>query len=126
LPKRPKESWRRFERRHEKLAPISVYVQRIAGSLALAVALMAIALSIGIVGYHFIAGFNFVDSLLEASMILGGMGPVRELPNDTAKIFASIYALFSGVIFIALMGIILAPTAHRVLHKFHIDEKDVK
>jgi len=126
LPKRPKESWRRFERRHEKLAPISVYVQRIAGSLALAVALMAIALSIGIVGYHFIAGFNFVDSLLEASMILGGMGPVRELPSDTAKIFASIYALFSGVIFIALMGIILAPTAHRVLHKFHIDEKDVK
>ncbi|PYS22646.1 MAG: hypothetical protein DMF72_12685 [Acidobacteria bacterium] len=126
MPKRPKESWRRFERRHEKLAPISVYVQRIAGSLALAVALMAIALSIGIVGYHFIAGFNFVDSLLEASMILGGMGPVRELPNDTAKIFASIYALFSGVIFIALMGIILAPTAHRVLHKFHIDEKDVK
>ena len=126
MPKRPKESWRRFERRHEKLAPISVYVQRIAGSLALAVALMAIALSIGIVGYHFIAGFNFVDSLLEASMILGGMGPVRELPSDTAKIFASIYALFSGVIFIALMGIILAPTAHRVLHKFHIDEKDVK
>ena len=126
MPKRPKESWRRFERRHEKLAPISVYVQRIAGSLALAVALMAIALSIGIVGYHFIAGFNFVDSLLEASMILGGMGPVRELSNDTAKTFASIYALFSGVIFIALMGIILAPVAHRVMHKFHIDENDVK
>lgn len=97
-------------------------MQRIAGSLALAFALIAIALTIGIVGYHFIAGFNFVDSLLEASMILGGMGPVRELPNDTAKTFASIYALFSGVIFIALMGIILAPVAHRVLHKFHIDE----
>ena len=126
MPKRPKESWLRFERRHEKLAPISVYVQRIAGSLALALGLMAIALSIGIAGYHFIAGFNFVDSLLEASMILGGMGPVRELPKDTAKIFASIYALFSGVIFIALMGILLAPTAHRVLHKFHIDENDVK
>ncbi len=87
---------------------------------------MAIALSIGIAGYHFVAGFNWVDSLLEASMILGGMGPVRELPSDTAKIFASIYALFSGVIFIALMGIILAPLAHRVLHKFHVDEKDVK
>lgn len=126
MPKRPKESWLRFERRHDKLAPISVYVQRIAGSLALAFALIAVALSVGIVGYHFVAGFNFVDSLLEGSMILGGMGPVRELPNDAAKIFASIYALFSGVIFIALMGIILAPTAHRVLHKFHIDEKDVK
>src|SRR3989440_4238660 len=116
----------RFERHRDELAPISVYVQRIAGSLAIALALIAIALSVGIVGYHFIAGFNFVDSLLEASMILGGMGPVRELPNDTAKMFASIYALFSGVIFIALMGIILAPIAHRVLHKFHVDEKDVK
>jgi hypothetical protein len=59
-------------------------------------------------------------------MILGGMGPVRELPSDTAKVFASIYALFSGIIFIALMGIILAPVAHRVLHKFHMDEKDVE
>jgi len=116
----------RFERHHDQLAPISVYVQRIAGSVALAFALIAVALTIGIVGYHVIAGFNLVDSLLEASMILGGMGPVRELPNDTAKTFASIYALFSGVIFIALMGIILAPVAHRVLHKFHIDEKDVK
>ena len=83
------------------------------------------ALSIGIFGYHYIAGFNWIDSLLEASMILGGMGPVRELSNQTAKIFASIYALFSGVIFIALMGIILAPVAHRLLHKFHIDEDDV-
>jgi len=126
LAKRSKESWRRFERRHDKLAPVSVYVQRIAGSLAIAFGLMVIALSVGIVGYHFIAGFNFVDSLLEASMILGGMGPVRELPNQTAKVFASIYALFSGVIFIAMMGIILAPVAHRVLHKFHIDENDVK
>lgn len=88
--------------------------------------LMAVALSLGIVGYHFIAGFNWVDSLLEASMILGGMGPVRELHPDSAKVFASIYALFSGVIFIALMGIILAPVVHRVLHKFHVDEDDEK
>lgn len=87
---------------------------------------MAIALFLGITGYHFIAGFNWVDSLLEASMILGGMGPVRELPRDSAKVFASIYALFSGVIFIALMGIILAPVVHRVLHKFHVGEEDVK
>ena len=85
-----------------------------------------LVLSIGIAGYHYIAGFNWINSLLEASMILGGMGPVKELPNDTAKIFASIYALFSGVIFIALMGIMLSPVAHRLLHSFHIDEEDVK
>jgi len=123
---RRKKSWREFERRADKLAPLSVYVQRIIGSLAIGFVLILIALSVGIAGYHFIAGFDSVDSLLEASMILGGMGPVRELPNQASKVFASVYALFSGVIFIALMGIILAPVAHRVLHKFHIDEKDVK
>jgi len=124
--RRHKHSWRSFEGRHDQLAPISVYAQRIAGSLAIAVGLMSIALFLGIAGYHFIAGFNWIDSLLEASMILGGMGPVRELSRDSAKVFASIYALFSGVIFIALMGIILAPVVHRVLHKFHVDEEDVK
>ena len=126
MSKSKKQSWRAFERRSDKLAPVSIYLQRIIASLALACILILIALSVGIVGYHLIAGFNFVDSLLEASMILGGMGPVRELPNDASKIFASVYALFSGVIFIALMGIILSPTAHRVMHKFHIDEKDVE
>ena len=91
-----------------------------------AFALIAVALMIGIAGYHYIAGFNLVDSLLEASMLLGGMGPVRELPNGTAKIFDSIYALFSGLFLIALMGIILSPVIHRILHKFHVDEKDVE
>ena len=120
------KSWQRFERRHDKLAPFSIYVQRIIASLAIASVLILIALTVGILGYHFLAGFNFIDSLLEASMILGGMGPVRELTTDASKVFASIYALFSGVVFIALMGIILAPVAHRVMHKFHIDDKDVK
>jgi hypothetical protein len=123
MPRR-KASWRQYERRADKLAPLSVYVQRIIGSIVIAIGLMLVALSVGIAGYHLIACFDFVDSLLEASMILGGMGPVRDLPNQSAKIFASIYALFSGVFFIAMMGIILAPVAHRVLHKFHLDEKD--
>jgi hypothetical protein len=123
---RQKKSWRIFERRADQLAPVSVYVKRIAAAVGIAILLMLVALSVGILGYHFIAGFDFVDSLLEASMILGGMGPVRELPNQSAKVFASIYALFSGVFFIALMGIILAPVAHRVLHKFHLAEKDVE
>lgn len=126
LAKRHKHSWRSFEGQKDQLAPVSVYVQRIVGSLVIGFGLIAIALSVGIAGYHFIAGFNWVDSLLEASMILGGMGPVRELHTDSAKIFASIYELFSGVIFIALMGIILSPVVHRVLHKFHVDEDDVK
>ena len=116
----------RFERRHEQLAPVSVFVQRLIGSLAIALVLVTVALMIGILGYRYLAGFNLVDSLLEASMILGGMGPVNQLPNDQAKIFASAYALFSGLMFIAVMGVVLAPVIHRILHKFHVDEKDVE
>ncbi len=117
--------WLSYERRHDQLAPRSIFVKRIIASLAVALCLIMVALFIGICGYHFLAGFGWIDSLLEASMILGGMGPVKELPNDTAKVFASIYALFSGLILIALMGIILSPVVHRIMHKFHVDEKDV-
>ena len=113
----------RFERRLEHLAPLSIFAQRIAISLAIALGMIALALAIGIVGYHWLAGFGFVDSLLEAAMILGGMGPVNQLPTDGAKVFASLYALFSGLMFIGIMGVVLSPIVHRFLHKFHIDEK---
>ena len=129
MPKRntkAERSWLMFERRHEQLAPVPVFIRRIIASLLAALGLIVVALFIGICGYHFLAGFNWIDSLLEASMILGGMGPVNQLPTDAAKVFASIYALFSGLILIALMGIILSPLAHRVMHKFHVDEKDVE
>ena len=126
--KRNKKSWGGsllFERRHDQLAPRSVFIKRVIAALVAALGLIAVALFIGIASYHFIAGFNWIDSLLEASMILGGMGPIKELPTDAAKVFASIYALFSGLIFIGVMGIVLSPVAHRIMHKFHVDEKDV-
>ncbi len=115
-----------FERKHEKLAPFSVFIRRLAASLLSAVLLIAAALFMGVAGYHWIAGFHWVDSLLEASMILGGMGPVNPLPTEASKIFASGYALFSGLMFIALMGIVLSPVIHRFLHKFHLDERERK
>lgn len=118
--------WWMYERRADDLAPRSIFIKRILGSLGVALGVIAVALSLGIAGYHFIAGFNWIDSFLEASMILGGMGPVNELHDDVSKIFASVYALFSGLIVIALMGIMLSPVAHRVMHKFHVDEKDVE
>jgi len=111
----------RFERRSDPLAPTSIFVRRLLASLGIALSLIAVALSIGIAGYHILGRFNWIDSLLEASMILGGMGPVNELPNNAVKIFASAYALFSGLMFIAIMGIVLAPVVHRILHKFHVD-----
>ncbi|MCE7924026.1 MAG: hypothetical protein DYG98_13290 [Haliscomenobacteraceae bacterium CHB4] len=87
-------------------------------------------LGIGIVGYHITCGFYWIDSLLNASMILSGMGPIVPDPCDNActsascKIFASIYALVSGVVFITTIGIIVAPVAHRVFHRFHLEDED--
>ncbi len=111
-----------FEHRHEKVAPLSVFIKRMIGSAGLALGLLLVALSIGICGYHWLAGLDWVDSLLEASMILGGMGPINALANTSAKIFASIYALFSGVVFIALTGLLLTPVVHRLMHKFHLKD----
>jgi hypothetical protein len=123
MQKRNPKSLLRFERRYEGLAPFSIFARRVAASLVVALGLIVISLLIGISGYHWLAGFGFVDSLLEASMILGGMGPVNQLPTEGAKVFASIYALFSGLMFIGIMGVVLSPIVHRFLHKFHIDEK---
>ena len=95
-------------------------------ALLLAVGVIGISLCLGIFGYHFIAKFGWVDSLLNAAMILSGMGPVGVLDSDAAKIFASCYALFSGVVFIAATGILLSPIFHRVLHRFHIEQKDLQ
>ena len=94
-------------------------------ALGISSGLVGFSLGLGILGYHFIAGFNWVDSLLNAAMILAGMGQVGTLNSDAAKLFASAYALFSGVVFISSTGILLAPAFHRVLHRFHIEERDL-
>ena len=114
-----------FEQKHQKIAPFSVFIKRLFIFIGIAVILILFALFMGIVGYHWIAGLNWIDALLNASMILGGMGPVNLLTSPGAKIFASVYALFSGLVFIAVMGIVFSPIVHRILHKFHIDEKDL-
>lgn len=99
-----------------------MFAKRILAAVGLSLGLVVPALSIGIAGYHWIDNLGWIDSLLEASMILGGMGPVNPLHNDAAKIFASGYALFSGLVLVGVMGIILTPIAHRVIHKFHVKE----
>jgi hypothetical protein len=90
--------------------------------VAFAAGVAALSLVAGILGYHYIARLSWIDSLLNASMILGGMGPLGELPTNAAKVFASIYALFSGLVFIGMLGMLLAPFVHRLMHRFHIDE----
>jgi len=88
---------------------------------SIALGLLALALGIGVLGYHLIEGLPWLDALLNASMILGGMGPVNELHTQGGKLFASFYALFSGVVFIASAGLVIAPFAHRMLHWIHLE-----
>jgi hypothetical protein len=78
-------------------------------------------LALGVVGYHVFARLSWLDSLLNASMILTGMGPVNPMTTTGAKLFASFYALFSGVAFITTIGVLLAPAVHRFLHRFHLE-----
>lgn len=113
-----------FESRKQKLLPRARFAKRVVLSFALAAAMLFMALAVGIAGYHFIARLRWIDSLLNAAMILTGMGPVDTLKTDPAKVFASGYALFSGLVFITVMAVVLAPVIHRALHKFHVDADD--
>jgi hypothetical protein len=89
--------------------------------LRLACSLLAAGLVIGILGYHFIAELDWIDALLNAAMILTGMGEIDPLTSTGAKIFAALYALFSGIVFLTAAGAILAPMFHRVLQRFHLE-----
>jgi len=113
-----------FESRYEPILPTRVFIRRLLTCLGIALLIIAFALGIGVAGYHFIAELPWIDALLNASMILTGMGPVDVLKTNGAKVFASLYALFSGVVFISMMGLLLSPIAHRVLHKFHVSDED--
>lgn len=112
-----------FERRHQPLASRRAFAARLGRSLLASLATVAAALGIGVLGYRHLGGFAWIDALLNASMILGGMGPVGELHSDAAKVFASLYALFSGLIFVAAAGILFLPVIHRLLHHFHLESK---
>ncbi len=83
--------------------------------------IVAVTLGVGMCGYHFLEKMNWVDSFANAAMILAGMGPLGNLQTDAGKIFAGIYALFCGLIFVTALGILVAPIAHRALHKFHLE-----
>ena len=110
-----------FEHKHQKVVPVHVFLRRMIVYVGCVIALILGALAIGILGYHYLAGLPWLDALLNASMILGGMGEIDPLPNRAAKIFASAYALFSGLVFMASMGILFTPVLHRVMHSFHVD-----
>lgn len=113
-----------FEHFRQPLLHRAGYLRRVGHHAGIAVALVCGSLLIGTSGYHFLEGLGWVDALLDASMILTGMGPVHELHTTAGKLFASGYALFSGVVFLTLVAVLFAPVVHRFLHRFHIGLDD--
>ena len=113
----------RFEHHSQPLLPRSQFITRLGVHVAAGSLLILLSLGIGILGYHYLEDLAWVDALLNASMILGGMGPVAVLTTTGGKIFASIYALFSGVLFLAAAGLMVAPVIHRLFHRLHLDDE---
>jgi len=105
----------------KKLIPHKEYRKRVLRNVLFSTALLCFSLAIGMAGYMFFFKINWIDSLLNASMILTGMGPVNAAPTNGAKLFASFYAIYSGVAFLTSVAMVFAPVFHRFLHKFHLD-----
>jgi hypothetical protein len=110
-----------FEHRTSPLLPRRQFYRRVRNSFLLGTGILAFALGIGMTGYHFFESLNWVDAFVNAAMILSGMGPVNQLNTNGGKVFAGCYALFSGLVFLTAVGILLAPIAHRALHRFHLE-----
>ncbi len=110
-----------YEKRHEKLISRAAFLRRLGHSFFVCAMLVGVSLFAGMLGYHALEGLSWTESFLNASMLLGGMGPVTELKTEAGKIFAGLYALYSGLAFLVLAGLLFGPVAHRVLHDFHYD-----
>ena len=110
-----------FEHKSSPVLPRKAFVRRMWNCILLSAAISAAALLIGMGGYHFLEGMNWVDAFANASMILAGMGPLGNLNTEAGKIFAGFYALFCGLVFVSIIGILIAPILHRAMHKFHLE-----
>ena len=111
-----------FEHKREKLISNNKFRNRLLKIFLIDLGLLIFSLLVGVIGYHVLDDLSWVDSFVNASMILGGMGPVDVLKNDASKICAGVYALFSGITFLTAFALLLAPIYHRFLHKFHLEE----
>jgi hypothetical protein len=113
-----------YENKRQPLATKKVFYRRMMENTLVGCLIIFISLMIGIIGYHYTAQIEWLDSLHNASMILSGMGPVVDIKTDVGKWFSSFYALFSGVVFITNIGFILAPAVHRFFHRLHLEAKN--
>ena len=113
-----------FEHHKEPLATRAEFARRMLRYSLVTVGIILSSLVMGMLGYHYLESLSWIDSLLNASMILGGMGPVDPLQTNAGKLFASFYALYSGIILLASVGILVAPIFHRFMHRFHLELED--
>jgi hypothetical protein len=115
-----------YETRHEPLLPRRAFLKRLARNFLVATLLVGLSLGAGMVGYHYYEGLAWIDAFANAAMILSGMGPLSPLQTWGGKLFAGLYALYSGLVLLAATSIILAPIVHRLLHRFHaeVEQRD--
>lgn len=112
-----------YEHRTARILTPAEFLTRMVKHGLIAFVLVCVSLLIGMAGYAYFAGLPWVDAFVNAAMLLGGMGPVDRMNTTGAKLFAGVYALYCGIVFIASAGILIAPVAHRILHKLHLPDK---
>ncbi|MDB5392029.1 MAG: hypothetical protein JWM11_7675 [Planctomycetaceae bacterium] len=115
-----------FEKKHDSLASVPKFIGRVGFCLLIAAGILAVALFLGVLGYRYFGQLEWIDALLNAAMILTGMGPVSPMLTVSGKLFATFYALFSGLLFMVSFAVVISPIIHRILHKFHLDDEDVR
>jgi len=113
-----------YETRAEKLLPAPVFARRVLRHFAAALALVVFSLAVGMAGYMYFERMPWRDAFLNSAMLLGGMGPVDSPKSDGGKLFAGCYALYAGLVFLVSVGVVLVPVMHRLLHRFHWNQKD--
>lgn len=120
----PRKPIMQFEHKHQRLLPARAFYARMARSGLVTVGIVAFSLLLGSAGYHYLGDLPWIDALLNASMILTGMGPVDPLKTAGAKLFATFYALYSGIAFLTMVAVLMAPLLHRFLHRFHLEVRE--
>jgi hypothetical protein len=113
----------RYETKHQPLLSRRAFAKRLARNFGMASLLIGLSLLAGMLGYRYFEGMSWIDAFANASMILSGMGPLTPLETSGGKLFAGFYALYSGLALILATGILFAPVVHRLLHRFHLEEK---
>lgn len=115
-----------YEHRSQSVLPLPLFVRRVLRTVLTALFLILMSLMAGTLGYHAFEGLGWVDAFYNASLILSGMGPAAILNGTGSKIFASLYALYSGLFFIAISALLLAPVLHRILHRIHVENSTTR